>query len=92
MNYDYAVRQNWSRKYPNSSFQSAFKPSIHLNLGLSYDMTENLNIRFMAHDVLGWFDENWNKRNGYPTFNTNHDCYPWRVEPASFSVTMTYRF
>jgi hypothetical protein len=55
-------------------------------------MTENLNIRFMAHDVLGWFDENWNKRNSLPQFNTNHDCYPWRVEPASFSVTMTYRF
>jgi iron complex outermembrane receptor protein len=95
--YDYNYEQF---AYPNNTYRDWFRrsyddaagPSIHLNLGFAYDVTENLNIRVMGYDLLGLFDEKLNKRNELVSPLSHRDPCAWREEPVSLSFTMTYKF
>lgn len=67
--------------------ESQFRPSFFLNLGLDYDVSENLNVRLDGHDLLGFFDDDVNER--LYGFYLEGDT---RALAPSLSITATYRF
>jgi len=69
-------------------FTAPFRGSVYLNLGMGYKFSENCKVRFTAHNVLGWFDESYNKRNyGFGEAEAGYTSLA-----PSFSVALTYRF
>lgn len=70
----------------DEGYNQAFKMSAFLSLGLLYQPTENLDARMNFHNVLGWFDQDLNKRNYVLRMSE------YRSEAAAVSVTLKYRF
>ena len=64
----------------------AFGESVFVNGGLHYDYSDRLQIDFMALNILGWLDKDYNKRN----FNISVGTY--RNEAPAFSLSLTYKF
>jgi iron complex outermembrane receptor protein len=74
-------------RYTNG-FDAPFRHSIYLNLGMGYKFSENCKVHFMAHNILGWLDEDYNKRNyGFGEAEAGYTTLA-----PSVSVTLTYRF
>ncbi|MFA7485575.1 MAG: TonB-dependent receptor, partial [Phycisphaerae bacterium] len=65
-----------------------YQPSFFLNLGMGYAVTENLSVRAHAHNVLGWFNQRFNKRN----FGFGDQEAGYLLEAPSLSFSMLYRF
>ncbi|MEN9361572.1 MAG: hypothetical protein RL095_3107 [Verrucomicrobiota bacterium] len=65
---------------------TAFGPSLFLNLGLEWNPNDSWSLRFDAHNILGWIDEDLNKRNNW------YSMSQWRDEAPAFTLTATYRF
>jgi len=63
---------------------SAFEENIYLSLGSEYSYSKKLSLRVDVHNLMGWFDKKYNKRN----FLTNNADY--RSEAASLSVGIIY--
>ena len=64
----------------------AFEESIFVNLGLEYQHNEQLRLQLNTHNILGWLDEDLNKRNYMFLMDT------YRNEAPSVSLTLEYRF
>jgi len=64
---------------------ASWQASYFLNLGAIYNH-QSLSFRFDAHNVLGWFNEENNKRNFI--FQPNK----YRIEAPAFSLAVSYRF
>lgn len=84
---DYAYNEtgNTDWTYGDGS-QKAFKSSFYLNAGLEYRPTESLSFKVDAHNILGWFDKDYNKRNYYFNMGT------YRQEAAAISMRLEYSF
>lgn len=67
-------------------FDDAFGTNAYLNFGLVYSPTTKLSIRFHAYNVLGWLDEDLNKR--------NYIMRPWeyRIEAPALAMSLQYSF
>jgi len=67
-------------------FNDAFGTNAYLNLGLVYSPATKLSIRLDAYNVLGWIDEDLNKR--------NYILRPWeyRIEAPALATSLQYRF
>ncbi len=70
-------------------FNDPFDHSVFLNLGVGYKPKENLEIRLDGYNILGWFQDDINKRR--IGFNNN---FPgsYRILPASIGVSLKYRY
>ncbi|MGL1901371.1 MAG: TonB-dependent receptor plug domain-containing protein [Fibrobacterales bacterium] len=61
----------------------AFEESIYFNLGAQYVLWDNYTFRITGHNLLGFVDEDYNKRNYFQTTSM------YRILPPSFSATVT---
>jgi iron complex outermembrane receptor protein len=69
-------------------FDAPFRHNIYLNLGMGYKFSDNCRVHFMAHNILGWLDDDYNKRNyGFGEAEAGYTTLA-----PSVSVTLTYRF
>jgi hypothetical protein len=64
----------------------AFGESVFVNLGADYKVGENLTVRANAHNVLGWLDEDLNKRNYLFLMGS------YRSEAPAFSFSLEWTF
>jgi outer membrane receptor for ferrienterochelin and colicin len=69
-------------------FESPFRESMYMNLGMGYKFSDNCKVRVTAHNILGWVDRDYNKRN-YAFGDTNAAV---TNEAPSISVSLEYRF
>ena len=65
---------------------SAYRESIFLNSGAQYKYNSNTTFNLHLHNVLGWFDRTYNKRNAF----LRSDLY--RVDAPSISLSVDYKF
>lgn len=87
---DYAEwRNSVNTAYYDLNAHKAFDPSYYLNAGVQYDYNKNLSLRFDAYDVLGWFEQDLNKRR--EGFNTDRPGM-YRIIPPSVGCAIMYRF
>lgn len=71
-----------------AGFDDPYQESVFLNLGLNYSVSKNLNVRATAHNILGWFDKKYNKRNnGFASQDGG-----FQTEAPSFSFSLKYIF
>ena len=66
--------------------QNAFNASIYLHSGLSYKQNEQVTWRLQAHNILGWLDKDFNKRNFYARLAG------YRDQAAAVSISLEYKF
>jgi len=59
-----------------------------MNLGTGYKFSENCKVRVTAHNILGWIDRKYNKRN-YAFGSTDASV---TTEAPAISVSLEYRF
>jgi hypothetical protein len=87
---DYAEwRNSVNPAYYDLNADKAFGPSYYLNLGVQYNYSKNLTLRFDAYDILGWFEQDLNKRR--EGFNNDRPGMYRDISP-SVGVQLTYRF
>ena len=65
--------------------KKSFASSFFLNSGVQWNATEKCNVQFNAHNILGWIDKDYNKRNYLFLMDT------YRLESAAFSVSLQYK-
>jgi iron complex outermembrane receptor protein len=68
------------------SYDKAFGPSVHWNIGVQYQPIKALTLRVDAFNALGWFDQTLNKRAYY--FRASD----YTVEPASIALSAKWSF
>lgn len=69
--------------------KEAFGANYFWNMGLEHRYSENLNIRFDAYNILGWFDKDLAQRRfGF----SNELPATVRIQPPAFGVQLTYTF
>jgi iron complex outermembrane receptor protein len=73
------------------SYDVPFKPKAYLNLGLTYEPTDNTSVRFDAYNVLGWINDDLNQRL-YANFDVNVSAAESRVMAPAFGVKATIEF
>jgi outer membrane receptor for ferrienterochelin and colicins len=87
---DYADYNNDVLKVDNitrtEGSDKAFGSSIFVNLGLEYQHSEKLRLQMNAHNILGWLNDDYNKRNHMFLMDT------YRSEAAALSFTIEYKF
>lgn len=71
-----------------AGFDSPFRENIYLNLGMGYKFSDNCKARVNAHNILGWIDRKYNKRNY--AFGNAEAAYT--TEAPSISLSLEYRF
>ncbi len=71
-----------------AGFDSPYRENIYLNLGMGYKFSDNCKVRVNAHNVLGWIDRKYNKRNY--AFGNAEAAYT--TEAPAISVSLEYRF
>jgi outer membrane receptor protein involved in Fe transport len=71
-----------------AGFDDPYQENIYLNLGMNYKVSKNLNVRATAHNILGWFDKKYNKRNC--AFASQEGGF--LTEAPSFSFSLKYIF
>ncbi|MCX5647272.1 MAG: TonB-dependent receptor plug domain-containing protein [Phycisphaerae bacterium] len=87
---DYAEwRNSVKTAYYDLKADKAFDPSYYLNAGVQYSASKNLTLRFDAYDILGWFEQDLNKRR--EGFNTDRPGM-YRIMPPSVGFGIVYRF
>jgi iron complex outermembrane receptor protein len=64
----------------------AFKGNYYLNFGAHMKLSEKLNLRVNAYNVLGWSDKKYNKRNYLKRFGD------YRAEAAALALNIHYEF
>jgi outer membrane receptor for ferrienterochelin and colicin len=69
--------------------RDAFYNNWYLNLGLQYQYSKNLTLRMDAYNILGWFDQDLNKRRA--GFNTDRPAQV-RIQPAALGFQLVYKF
>jgi iron complex outermembrane receptor protein len=69
-----------------SDSERAFEESVFLNTGVTYRYSDTLTFALYGYDLIGLFDQSYNKRNYFQ--RTSH----YRETAPSLSVRMTYRF
>jgi len=67
----------------------AFSPSVFLNLGVEYKPRKNMTLRVDGHNLLGWIDPQFNKRQ-----QLAHRWVPgfYRQQPVAVTVSLRYQF
>lgn len=65
---------------------SAYRESIFVNMGAQYNFNKDTTFNIHLHNVLGWFERGYNKRNAF----LRSDLY--RVDAPSVSISMSYKF
>jgi len=72
--------------FTDPGFNDAFGTNAYLDFGLVYSLMTKLSIRFDAYNVLGWIDEDLNKR--------NYILRPWeyRIEAPALAMSIQYGF
>lgn len=55
-------RDEWEGLMGLEIIPETYRKSARWNAGLNWQLKENAYLRFDAHNILGWFDENLNKR------------------------------
>ena len=87
---DYTAYNNEVLKARNRSQSDgrtdAFGASIFVNLGVSYDRSENMRLGLQLHNVLGWVDKDLNKRNYFARMAG------YRSVAAAASLNLSYAF
>jgi hypothetical protein len=63
-----------------------FDPSVFVNVGVECRPKENIELRWDAFNILGWFDDTLNKRN----YLVRSSAY--RSEAPAFSLSAKVRF
>jgi outer membrane receptor protein involved in Fe transport len=81
-----SIFPNWDY---DAGFDNPFKCSAYLNLGLEYKLNPNAIITLTGYNLLGMFDKELNKRR--IGFNEQMPG-TYRIQPAAFSGSLTYRF
>ena len=75
-----------SKEVPRDpGYDDPWGPSIFVNAGLGYKPKDDLEIRFDAYNLLGWIDEELNKR-----IYLGSSAY--RSSAPAFGVSMRYKF
>ena len=69
----------------DNGYNDPFGVSMYLNLGLDYKPTDNLSLRLDGHNLLGFIDEEFNKR----LFMGGSS---YRSMAPSLSLSMRYKF
>jgi iron complex outermembrane receptor protein len=69
-----------------SDSERAFEESVFFNTGITYRYSDALTFSLNGYDLVGLFDQSYNKRNYFQ--RTSH----YRETAPSLSVRMTYRF
>ena len=88
---DYAEWINTQPDLSNSyttGFEAPFRENIYLNLGMGYKFSDNCKVRVNAHNILGWINRRYNKRNY--AFGNAEAAYT--TEAPAISVSFEYRF
>ena len=67
-------------------YDQPFEESVLLSFGLHYDSLRNFDVRLDFHNVLGWFDKDYNKRNYVLRLSV------YRSEAAAFSLSVRHSF
>ncbi len=65
---------------------TAFEPSYYVQFGLTYLITPNIKLQGYGYNLLGLFDENWNKR---VSFQRNSQ---YVLQPVSAAVRLSWQF
>jgi outer membrane receptor protein involved in Fe transport len=84
--YNTAVLGGGDRLALTDRSEEAWEESIFLNLGLRYKLSENTTLGFDMYNVLGWFDEDLNKRNFFQRTSQ------YRTEAAAVGLSITHSF
>ncbi|WED20794.1 TonB-dependent receptor plug domain-containing protein [Vibrio sp. JC009] len=66
--------------------QKAFRESVYLNTGLNYQVNDKLKAGLHFYNVLGWLDEDLNKRNRFIQMGQ------YRNEAAAAALSVRYEF
>ena len=66
--------------------KKAFQRSVFANTGFTYQVSERTKFTATAHNLLGWFNDDLNKRNNIRRFGS------YREEAPSFTLTMSMKF
>jgi len=87
---DYAEwRKTKDTTYYDLNADKAFGPSYYLNFGVQCDYSKNVTLRFDAYDILGWFEQDLNKRrSGFNNFRPGQ----YRIIPPSVGFQLMYKF
>ena len=66
--------------------QDAFQETVFLNTGFNYNITDKINGQLNIHNILGWFDEDLNKKNRFIAMGE------YRNEAPAVSLAFEYTF
>jgi len=80
------IRDGNDKILRNPGYNDPFGPSVFFNLGLEYKTAENLHIRFEGYNLLGFIDEELNKR----IFLAEMADY--RSHAPAFGISVRYTF
>jgi iron complex outermembrane receptor protein len=80
---DYA---NTSTSLIESGWERAYRGNYYLNLGLQYKPSNNLTIGLTGYNLLGIFNEDFNKRNYLRSYGD------FRDQAVAVAVSVTYKF
>ena len=78
-------KDEWEGRRGLEIAPETYRMSARWNAGLNWEINKNTRFRFDAHKILGWFDEDLNKRS-----IRNEATYI--VEAPSFSTSLKYNF
>lgn len=80
-----AVHLNNSSSPGSDGGTAAFKESIYVNLGATYKLNDKTTIRAQAINILGWINDDYNKRN-------HNGMEIYRKEAEAFTLSLEYKF
>jgi len=70
-----------------SGYNDAFGPSVFVNLGLQYRHADNIELRFDGYNLLGFIDEELNKR-----IFVGKKAADYRSAAPAFGISLRYKF
>jgi hypothetical protein len=78
-------RDEWEGLMDLEIAPETYRKSARWNVGLNWQVEENARLRFDAHNILGWYNEDLNKR-------SIHTQATYIAEAPALSVTFAYDF
>ena len=85
-NYNNLVLDRDVRLPVTDGSKKAWQESVFLNLGVEHQLSDGSTIRLDAYNVLGWLDEDLNKRNDFQR------SAQYRIEAPALAFTFKHKF
>ena len=82
---DYLESVAPSINYGNND--QAYGANVYLNLGAEYNITKEVSVNVVGHNLLGLVSKTYNKRNYFVESGDNY-----RLQAASLDVSLNVRF